>query len=326
MPIVGAACGSTRAKLSGVTGERKPIPPIEFFGSLSACATAATASINAVASIVRFKVILLLEGPAGSSDRTRPNLGAFLLRTNRTKTGQGPRRHGLARTGAMGCEPRPRSDKHLHARPPRPRPTGSVAVEEVRHPPARARGGQFVAKLVHERLEPGTVLGEERCTDGRAIAGFIGTDRDRLGDAHVHRARAGGDRHGVVERVREAAREKARARALQDLRDPLRRELGAIVERGVEAREPLELCDARTIAAHAIGIGLRPLAHLATDLEQRAGPVAVQLAVALGERTLQALDDVGLCGEVAGARVGPLEPQLFALPLEQLDHERREAL
>src|SRR5580765_4987256 len=64
MPIVGAACGSTSAKLRGVIGARNPIPPMEVFGASAACAAAATASMSAVASIIRFKGFLLLKGAA----------------------------------------------------------------------------------------------------------------------------------------------------------------------------------------------------------------------------------------------------------------------
>src|SRR5580765_7316101 len=78
MPIVGAACGSRSAKLRGVIGARKPIPPMAVFGASAACAAAATASMSAVASIVRFKGILLPKGAARVIGPQAAELGRVL--------------------------------------------------------------------------------------------------------------------------------------------------------------------------------------------------------------------------------------------------------
>src|SRR5215831_2454566 len=115
MPIEGTACGSRSQELRGMTGARNPIPPMETFevsagaGPAADAGSAATASMNTVASIVRFKGILLLGGLAGSSDRTRPNLGAFSLRTNRTKRPRGLEAGSQGRAAGL----RRRGDKYL---------------------------------------------------------------------------------------------------------------------------------------------------------------------------------------------------------------------
>src|SRR5262249_18081731 len=102
--------------------------------------------------------------------------------------------------------------------------------------------------------------------------------------------------------------EQLAARALQHLRDALLLELGAVVERGVEAREPLQLGEPRAIAAHALGVVCRALAHGTPELVLRPGHVGgidVRRGVGRAQVPRQLADHRGLRREVGRVRAGP---------------------
>src|ERR1043166_1862316 len=174
-------------------------------------------------------------------------------------------------------------------------------------------GGESPAELVEHRLEATAVLGEE-LGPGRGFRlgrarGRGRRDRDRLRHANVNHPWRHRDGDRVVERVPESPREKARARALQDLGDALLGEAGAGGERGGDAGAGRELHEPRAVAAHAVRIGDASLAHRPPELELGAAEIGIQLAVARGERPAELGEYLRLRREVPGSHGGRAEPR-----------------